>query len=198
MLSADSYYSGRVCIMTYIITNGDLFLKRDENNQWVTTTIKHEATTYHDIEKAENTLVHMPKKYRNYKMSVKRLVNISSKSGNEEIDIKEKLMDMQDFILYTEARKEYLIKMLSREDMKIVDIEHAAEFYKLNASQGYKLYKMLREARMNRRKYKDELEEIESLRKYGFNMLRTDEMIDEIKKLDNRKYNPRVLEELFN
>lgn len=184
--------------MTYIITNGELFLKRDENNQWITTTIRHEATTCHDIEKAENILVHMPKKYRTYKMSVKKLGNSSSKNANEEIDVREKLRDMQDFILYTEARKEYLIKLLSQEDMKIVDIEHAAEFYKLNASQGYKLYKMLREARMNRRKYKDELEEIESLRKFGFNMLRTDEMIDEIKKLDNRRYNPRVLEELFN
>ncbi|WP_024348510.1 hypothetical protein [Lacrimispora indolis] len=184
--------------MTYIITNGEIFLKRDKNNQLITTKIQNEALKFHDYEKAENILKCIPKTYREYSMNIKKIGKDSSKNVDEEIDVKSKLLDVQDFISYTEARKNYLNKLLSQEDMKIVDIEHAAEFYKLNASQGYKLYKMLREARINRRKYKDELEEIESLRKYGFNMLRTDEMIEEIKKLDNRRYNPRVLEELFN
>ncbi len=187
-----------VNIMTYIITNGEIFLKRDKNNQLITTKIQNEALKFHDYEKAENILKCIPKTYREYSMNIKKIGKDSSKNVDEEIDVKSKLLDVQDFISYTEARKNYLNKLLSQEDMKIVDIEHAAEFYKLNASQGYKLYKMLREARINRRKYKDELEEIESLRKYGFNMLRTDEMIEEIKKLDNRRYNPRVLEELFN
>ena len=183
--------------MTYIVTNGEMFLKRDKNNHLVVTSIQREALKFNDREKAENILKCIPKVYREYKLNIKQLGRIGTKSAHDEIDIKEKLHDVQDFILYTEARKELLNRLLSQEDMKIVDIEHAAEFYKLNASQGYKLYKMLREARINRRKYKDELEEIDSIRKCGFNMQRADEMIDEISKLNNRRYNPRVLEELF-
>ena len=41
------------------------------------------------------------------------------------------------------------------------DIEHAAEFYNLDASHGYQRYKMLHNARVRRRKYKNAITRID-------------------------------------
>ena len=40
-------------------------------------------------------------------------------------------------------------------ELEIEDIEHAAEFYNLDASHGYQLYKLLHDARVRRRKCKN-------------------------------------------
>lgn len=77
---------------------------------------------------------------------------------------------------------------------------HYIEFYNLDAAKGYKVYKMLKDCRLRRRKIKDEHEKVNvAIRAVG-----NDEFVEKIrvclgqmKGLDKRKYAPRVLSELF-
>lgn len=96
-----------------------------------------------------------------------------------------------------ENYKRYLDECLSTVDMEIVDIEHAAEFYELNAAQGYKIYKMLHDARVKRRIIKNNMEIVKkfldtSLRSSSIESLRN--CIDSV---DSKTYSPRVNKELF-
>jgi hypothetical protein len=182
----------------YCITNGYWFIKRNKNNSLNITENKEEAITYDTLTKANNVVDHMVKKFKKYNMKAIKLENTEIYSSKKKYDIKDELSNIDSFITYIKNRKLYLSNLLSQEDMKIVDIEHAAEFYKLNAARGYKLYRMLHEARINRRKIKDELEEIEILEHLNFNMTKAQQMINSIKQMENKKYRPRILEELFN
>ncbi|MEY8352553.1 hypothetical protein AALB39_04260 [Lachnospiraceae bacterium 54-53] len=184
--------------MKCVVTNGTVYLKRNKDNKYIVSYDKAEAMGFANLAKAGNILSCLPKEIRRYNMKPARLTDIDFPTVKKEFDISEELRKVQSFADYIKSRKEYLNNLIYQEEMKIVDIEHAAEFYALNASQGYKLYRMLRESRINRRSYKNELEEITVLERQGFNMTRTQQMLDDIKKLENKHYNPRVLEELFN
>ena len=81
--------------------------------------------------------------------------------------------------------------------MEIVDIEHAAEFYNLNASQGYKLYRLLHDSRVKRRGVKDELQKINFALGSSIGNLDLENLERSILGLDNRKYTPRINKELF-
>lgn len=91
--------------------------------------------------------------------------------------------------------KNILNEELSRVD-KIIqgDLIHFAEFNKLNASQGYKFYKILHDFLEQRREIKDLLFIVSSL------VQQVDEnaniLMEQIKK-ENRTYTPRVLDFLF-
>ena len=82
-------------------------------------------------------------------------------------------------------------------EAQIFDIEHAAEFLNCNAYQGFKLYKMLRDARTLRRKCKDALATLSFLEEVlteGLIKQQTTKQIDGFK---NRKFVPRAMPELF-
>ena len=89
-----------------------------------------------------------------------KVLNPVAKPIELEYDILDKVKEISTFTKEIEERRLYLMEMVHNIDLEIVDIEHAAEFYTLNASQGYKLYKMLHDVRIQRRSYKDELEKI--------------------------------------
>lgn len=55
------------------------------------------------------------------------------------------------------AYKERLAAKLNRIEAELCDCEHACEFFKCDAAHGYKLYAMIRERRIKRRYYKDEI-----------------------------------------
>lgn len=102
------------------------------------------------------------------------------------------------FIQETEVRKDELNKSLSVIDKEIVDIEHYIELNNLNACQGFLAYKMLHNRLTKRRKIKNELQILSQLGDCKIDS----EMMKEVQKaihlLDNKKYTPRVLIELFN
>ena len=90
--------------------------------------------------------------------------------------------------------------MLSEVDKEICDIMHYIEFNNLDAAKGYKVYKMLKDCRMRRRKIKDEHEKVNA----AIQVLANDDLIEKLKialkqmrGLDQRLYTPRVLTELF-
>ena len=78
-----------------------------------------------------------------------------------------------------------------------VDIEHAAEFYNLNASQGYKLYKLLHDSRIKRRELKDELEKINLSLGTSIRSANMENLERSIIGLEHRQYTPRINKELF-
>jgi len=96
-------------------------------------------------------------------------------------------------------RHEVLSEELSKFDRQMTDIEHYIEFNvgKLNASDGYRAYKLLQDVLLKRRKVKDELLIIDAARS---RIALPDELANietEVQKLESRKYKPREFDYLF-
>ena len=66
-----------------------------------------------------------------------------------------RLKNFSDFIHTIQCQRETLVTGQRKAELEIEDIEHAAEFYNLDASHGYQLYKLLHDARVRRRKCKN-------------------------------------------
>ena len=65
------------------------------------------------------------------------------------------------------------------------------------AAQGYKAYKMLKERRIKRRSIKNELQVVDIILGKKISETATDEIEKAISGMDKRKYEPRVMTELF-
>lgn len=87
---------------------------------------------------------------------------------------------------------------LSIVDKEIVDIEHYIEFYNFSASQGYNAYKMLQERFIKRREIKNKLDKCNLIWHGNVGDFADNKpIIKKINGLKNKKYNPRILKELF-
>jgi hypothetical protein len=107
------------------------------------------------------------------------------------------LGDMKVFIADSEARRDELESSLSEVDKEITDIEHYIEFGKFNAYQGYLAFNMLKQRLMKRRKIKDELIVLQQIGECKITTDKINSIQQAIHNLNNRKYTPRVLSELF-
>ena len=85
---------------------------------------------------------------------------------------------------------------LSMLDQKINDIYHFIEFSNLNAVDGYKIYKKLQETLKQRRYTKNKLSDINNLISL-INYSKIKDIKEQIELNENKKYNPRILTELF-
>lgn len=114
-----------------------------------------------------------------------------------EFDI-DRFMDSldADFSLLIKRKKVLNLEYLKIE-REITDIYHAMEFYNLDAAKGYKLYRMMHEILIKRRKNKDESLKIEYILAGGIKGLENNTTKQRIEKLNNRHYQPRVFNELF-
>lgn len=113
-------------------------------------------------------------------------------------DLTTNIDNFTDFIQSTEQRKEALLIDLSNVDKEISDINHYIEFGgKFNAYQGWLAFNMLRNRLKKRRKIKDELHILMQLGECKVNSTMLAEIKDSIVSLDTRKYQPRILKELF-
>lgn len=99
---------------------------------------------------------------------------------------------------------------LSIADKKISDIEHFIEFNNLNAANGYKAYKLLKEVLEERREVKNQIEELRPTLDFinGTHLTDTKKktiLYSNIEKkyninsnsAENKKYNVRVLTDIF-
>ena len=167
------------------------------------------AFIWKNINKDNNTMITINKN-KNFKrhhlsLSLKEVIRTSSTFDIEdcehaEIDLDGVVDMMKEISKVTSAiekRKIFLTQEIQTCSLEITDIEHAAEFYTLSASQGYKLYKMLHDVRNRRRKYKDELSIIESALGANLNSIEMQKIENQINGLGSRKYLPRVVNELF-
>ena len=76
-------------------------------------------------------------------------------------------------------------------------MECQIEFVNLNAAQGYKAYKMIKDRRIIRRSIKNELDVLNIILGKKISETATDEIQKAISGMDKRTYEPRVLNELF-
>ena len=111
------------------------------------------------------------------------------------------LEELKSFKIKVEAlgkRQNELQQQLSNVDKKLCDIMHCAELYDLDACRGYKLYKILKKTRIERREIKNELHAInETLSKVSVKNLNASIKEVEYSRKEDKSYTPRVVEELF-
>ncbi len=107
----------------------------------------------------------------------------------------ENLFDIGSIVL--SKRKIYLELELAKIEREVTDIYHAMEFYNYGVCNGFKMYKLMQERLIQRRKIKDEMIKIDYMLSGIFEELSAEQIIENIKGMDNRKYTPRVLKELF-
>lgn len=114
-------------------------------------------------------------------------------------DILEMIKNMSNFADNLETRKQELCRMISVVDKELNDLYHAAEFLNLSASQGYKLYRMLHDARNRRREYKKELQKIDLILLNNITNENLKKLEQKIHNVDAKtyKYEPKVITELF-
>ena len=153
----------------YKIKNNEKFFLKT-NGCFEFTNLLEDATKWNKKQKADNVLNNIPSKIKGEGLKVELLSEeqISKENTKIEISFLEKINEMFEFIKNLEDRKEALKKEISHVDLEITDIEHYAEFNKLNAVDGYKVYKMLHDARIKRRKLKPELKPEKRLEEMKF------------------------------
>lgn len=82
-------------------------------------------------------------------------------------------------------------------DQEISDIYHYIEFSTLNAADGYKAYKLLKDTLLRRRAIKDEVAKYKMIGDVTISGIFDGTLDDKLKAFENRTYTPRVLKHLF-
>ena len=190
--------------MPYIICDGRNYYCQNEGGS-LTVRDVNEATKWKKASSARGVCdgINRSKKFKGYKFDVMFIPEKNNSSYtpedpvNLDYQILDKIKEISKFASQIEERRCYLNFVLKKIELNIIDIEHAAEFYELSASQGYKIYKLLHEARIERRKVKDELEIINLLSDTAINSISLNNLKGKVVGLDNRKYRPRINKELF-
>lgn len=108
-----------------------------------------------------------------------------------------KIQDFSNFVSTAVSQRPLLVEAQRRTELEIMDIEHAAEFYNWNAAKGYKAFRMLRDARVRRRKYKDAIQWIDALIEANPSSFISANVQKKLNDTQQREYHPRVFPELF-
>lgn len=189
----------------WLITNGAGYIQQDERG--VSTVANPElALKFSERNKAENFYANLAKSFKNIGYAVQeatdreRYTDIDFDEYLDEScldDIKTSILGIQTLLRKVFRMREHAQAELARADAALLDIEHAAEFYALNAAQGYRLYRMLHETRVERRKRKDQIAICNIIIDSGFEGLMDGTTLKRIAGMDTREYKPRILQELF-
>ena len=124
--------------------------------------------------------------------------NTETPSNSENIQYWiDKISDLNGLASEALHRKDNLLSQLSKIDQELSDIDHYIEFVNLNAAQGYKAYRMIKDRRIIRRSIKNELDVLNIILGKKISETATDEIQKAISGMDKRTYEPRVLNELF-
>lgn len=189
----------------YVLYNQKYYLMQNTIGQWIPADNLTEAFKFKDRIKAENALANLPKATRNLGYQVKQVdepskpVDIDQFTNVELVDYDSALVQIGAFCnLHDQlvARATWVEYKLNEVENKIQDVLHAIEFNSYNARDGYKMYKLLHDLRLERRKYKDEqiIADVVTKGFAGSNWETTKTRVDDLK---NRKYNIREMDELF-
>lgn len=155
--------------------------------------------------KAHNTLSNLPKQMRNLGYFVQQIDAPSKPVDFDQFDNSDlvnydsaleqigSFCDLHDQLV---ARVTWVEYKLQEVENKIQDVLHAIEFNSYNARDGYKIYKLLHDLRLERRKYKDE-QIIADVMKSGFANSNWELVRSRVDDLKDRKYHVREMEELF-
>lgn len=189
----------------YVLYNQKYYLMQNAIKQFVPTTELNEAFQFFDKTKAENALANLPKQTRNLGYRVIQISNTDKPVDFDQFTDIElvnydsalaqigSFCDLHDQLV---ARAPWIDHKLTEVENKIQDVLHAIEFNSYNARDGYKIYKLLHDLRLERRKYKDEIFIRELI---DDNIHNTDwgKFKSRVKDLKDRQYHVREMEELF-
>lgn len=189
----------------YVLYNNKYYLMQNAIKQFVPTTELNEAFQFIDKTKAENALANLPKQTRNLGYFVIQISNTDKPVDFDQFTDIElvnydsalaqigSFCDLHDQLV---ARAPWIDHKLTEVENKIQDVLHAIEFNSYNARDGYKIYKLLHDLRIERRKYKDEIFIRELI---DDNIHDTDwgKFRSRVKDVKDRQYHVREMEELF-
>ena len=189
----------------YVLYNNKYYLMHNAIGQFVPTTELSESFQFSDKIKAENALANLPKQMRNQGYFVKQVdtptkpvdfdqfTNVDLVNYDSALAQIGSFCDLHDQLV---ARATWVEYKLQEVENKIQDVLHAIEFNSYNARDGYKIYKLLHDLRLERRKYKDE-QIIADVMKSGFAGSNWELARNRVDDLKDRQYHVREMEELF-
>lgn len=189
----------------YVLYNNKYYLMHNAIGQWAPTPELNEPFQFNDKVKAENALSNLPKQMRNLGYFVQQVdapskpVDFDQFTNVELVDYDSALAQIGSFCdLHDQlvARVTWVEYKLQEVENKIQDVLHAIEFNSYNARDGYKIYKLLHDLRLERRKYKDE-QIIADVMKSGFTNSNWELVRTRVDDLQDRQYHVRNFEELF-
>ena len=197
----------------YVITDGTRWIMRDKHGRYVPTSCEALADVFSNkqvtgifqsnLSKALKSVFRVQKIDEPSKL-IKQISQETAQENTERVSTAENIQRWINKInglngLATEAlhRKDELVQQLSKVDQELSDVNHYIEFCNLNAAQGYKAYKMIKDRRIKRRSIKNELQVVDIILSKKISETATDEIKKAIDGMDQRTYEPRVLNELF-
>lgn len=197
----------------YVITDGTRWIMKDRDGKYVPTSCesfadifsKKQAENIHksSLTKALRGVFYVEKTNEEVPAQVKPVTDKDIEETEKVMvseDIKywlDKATDMSNIANEAINRKRKLCQELSLVDKELCDILHYIEFCNLNAAQGYKAYKMVKERRILRRKIKDEISILDSILVQKVSQTAKNTIQKTAENMDKRTYEPRVLKELF-
>lgn len=212
-------------MLVYVITDGGKnFIRRDVTGRYVPIGNRVLADEFEERHKAQRVLDCnlSPKLRKKYKIKAENLdikkqktdepktsdkiiqdLDNIKKSVGQPVESKldefaKNLQSVQSFILDVEERKKELSDELSKIDKELNDVNHYIEMTNFdNEKDKCSAFDMLQNMMQSRRKIKNELRVLKQLGDCKVDSSMVGDILIAINELDNRKYIPRVLTELF-
>ena len=189
--------------MPWIISNGKSYVEITPQNQMITTCYIDQAHAFTNKKTAEKYCSLLPKAMKNLKYKPIFISNPDPENTDLRLELLsaefylQHLKDFREFIQTIHSQRDVLVNALNKAELEVEDIEHAAEFYNLDASHGYQLYKMLHDARVRRRKCKNAIAWIDYILEQAPNRFIENDPSPRIAGTRSRDYAPRALPALF-
>ena len=190
-----------------IMNERGLYFSQTINNHFTKNVL--DATKFAERIKANNAVRNMPKILKKYNWQIVEVeddpipdinINLLNEELTTEVTLEEmlnKVSHIESFTLQLSNRLLFLRTQLSIADMERVDLEHKIEFESSNASQGYRLYKLMHDTLNKRRKAKNEIDRINIILNGTMLGASKGEISEQLLALQGKVYTPRVLKELF-
>ena len=189
--------------MPWIISNGKSYVEITPQNQMITTCYIDQAHAFTNKKTAEKYCSLLPKAMKNLKYKPIFISNPDPENTDLRLELLsaefylQHLKDFREFIQTIHSQRDVLVNAQKKAELEVEDIEHAAEFYNLDASHGYQLYKMLHDARVRRRKCKNAIAWIDYILEQAPNRFIENDQSPRIVGTRSRDYAPRALPALF-
>jgi len=189
--------------MPWIISNGKSYMEITPQNQMITTCYIDQAHAFSNKKTAEKYCSLLPKTMKNLKYKPIFISNPDPENTDLRLELLsaefylQHLKDFREFIQTIHSQRDVLVNAQKKAELEVEDIEHAAEFYNLDASHGYQLYKMLHDARVRRRKCKNAIAWIDYILEQAPDRFIENDPSPRIVGTRSRDYAPRALPALF-
>lgn len=197
----------------YIITDGSRFIYRNRSGKYVPIQSEAMADVFskkqaegiynNSLPKALKSVFHV-EKYDKPPDDVKQVTQIELNNNTEKVMVTENIQrwldrvsDLNGLAKEVKSRKEELLKQLHNLEGELLDIEHYIEFSNLNAAQGYKASKDIKDCRIKRRSIKNELLVLNIILEQRVDEMVSEEIHKKVQDIDKRTYKPRVRTDLF-